>query len=238
MKLRRIEPVSTRKLKAGDVLTTRPTFIEVDPADLYVDESYQRDVSERGIKLIRKIVQGWSWAEYKPPVVWWSPPIPSRRAHDPSSARTPRASASPGCSCSVLPLTAQKVCDRAKVRMLLAPPGGNRGFHERETMAASAITQLARRQGAMVARQILEAIADAGVTPVLARHLRAAELLMRDPSYAKDRFSFQDLTATIAKCLPTEEWEAKQLAEAMAVPLYKAQAALWHRNRARKARAA
>jgi hypothetical protein len=61
--------VSIKKLVAAEIITERPRFIEVDPADLYVDERYQRDVSARGLRLIRKIVQNWNWSELKPPVV-------------------------------------------------------------------------------------------------------------------------------------------------------------------------
>jgi len=36
---------------------------------LLVDESYQRDLSARSIRLIRKIVSQWDWRRFKPPVV-------------------------------------------------------------------------------------------------------------------------------------------------------------------------
>ncbi|MFB7879787.1 hypothetical protein [Brevundimonas diminuta] len=40
----------------------------MNPADLLVNEAYQRDLAERSIKLIRRIVQGWDWTKFKPPV--------------------------------------------------------------------------------------------------------------------------------------------------------------------------
>ncbi|MBB3297865.1 MULTISPECIES: DUF6551 family protein [unclassified Rhizobium] len=40
-----------------------------DPASLVVDEGYQRGLSDRSIRLIRKIVAEWSWLAFKPPIV-------------------------------------------------------------------------------------------------------------------------------------------------------------------------
>ena len=46
-----------------------PPIIEwVDPRSLYVDESYQREISPRGVKLIRMIATGWDWSKFKPPI--------------------------------------------------------------------------------------------------------------------------------------------------------------------------
>ncbi len=45
-----------------------PIFEWVDPATLLVNESYQRDLSERSTKLIRRIIEKWSWTKFKPPV--------------------------------------------------------------------------------------------------------------------------------------------------------------------------
>lgn len=49
--------------------TEPPKFALVDPQELLVDESYQRALSNRSIKLIRRMVGGWDWRKYKPPVV-------------------------------------------------------------------------------------------------------------------------------------------------------------------------
>lgn len=46
-----------------------PVVRIVDPATLFVDETYQRGLSDRSVKLIRKIVAEWSWNAFKPPVV-------------------------------------------------------------------------------------------------------------------------------------------------------------------------
>lgn len=46
-----------------------PIFEWIDPRKLLVDEAYQRNLSERSVTLIRKIVGHWSWAKFKPPIV-------------------------------------------------------------------------------------------------------------------------------------------------------------------------
>lgn len=49
--------------------TPPPVFEWVDPCELKVDETYQRNLSERSVSLIRKIVGNWDWRRFKPPVV-------------------------------------------------------------------------------------------------------------------------------------------------------------------------
>lgn len=56
-------------LEPAPVSGARPRFIDADPAKLLVDETYQRGLSERSVALIRKIVAGWDWSRFKPPVV-------------------------------------------------------------------------------------------------------------------------------------------------------------------------
>jgi hypothetical protein len=53
----------------GQITTEPPDMKLVDPRDLFVDEKYQRGLSERSVKLIRKIVSEWDWRAFKPPVV-------------------------------------------------------------------------------------------------------------------------------------------------------------------------
>jgi hypothetical protein len=47
----------------------KPEFVDIDPRALLVDEAYQRNLSERSVRLIAKIVANWNWARFKPPVV-------------------------------------------------------------------------------------------------------------------------------------------------------------------------
>ena len=46
-----------------------PEVRQVDPVTLFVDEKYQRGLSDRSMRLIRKIVSQWSWLAFKPPIV-------------------------------------------------------------------------------------------------------------------------------------------------------------------------
>lgn len=43
-----------------------PELVWVAPTDIHVESEYQRDLSERSIKMIRNIVAGWRWAHIKP----------------------------------------------------------------------------------------------------------------------------------------------------------------------------
>lgn len=65
---------AVRALNLGDlapaVITSDAPEIEwVDPKSLLVDGDYQRALSEASVTLIRRIVAGWDWARFKPPVV-------------------------------------------------------------------------------------------------------------------------------------------------------------------------
>lgn len=54
-------------LPAPDI-AGEPRFSSADPRTLLVDETYQRNLSERSIALIRRVVAGWDWKAFKPPV--------------------------------------------------------------------------------------------------------------------------------------------------------------------------
>lgn len=65
-------PIAALKLPdvtPGVVTGLPPEYRLVDPSALYVDLDYQRGLSERSIKLIRKIVSEWDWSAFKPPIV-------------------------------------------------------------------------------------------------------------------------------------------------------------------------
>lgn len=66
--LRAIKPITLPGILPAVVSTTVPDFTWVDPRSLLVEEVYQRQLAERSIKLIRKIVAGWDWARMKPPI--------------------------------------------------------------------------------------------------------------------------------------------------------------------------
>lgn len=46
-----------------------PQLRLVPPSTLHVDDNYQRGLSERSVRLIRKIVAEWDWSAFKPPIV-------------------------------------------------------------------------------------------------------------------------------------------------------------------------
>lgn len=47
-----------------------PTIEWGNPADLYVDEDYQRDIGKAGMRLIKRVAKGgWAWRKFKLPVV-------------------------------------------------------------------------------------------------------------------------------------------------------------------------
>lgn len=66
--LRAITAINCAGLTPSTPSSSGPIFEWVNPADLLVNEAYQRDLAERSIKLIRRIVQGWDWTKFKPPV--------------------------------------------------------------------------------------------------------------------------------------------------------------------------
>ncbi|HBJ84598.1 MAG TPA: hypothetical protein DDZ88_12150 [Verrucomicrobiales bacterium] len=66
--LKPIRPLSIQGLKPATDVGAGPTFAWVKPTDLIIEDSYQRNISEKSITLIRKIVQGWEWARMKPPI--------------------------------------------------------------------------------------------------------------------------------------------------------------------------
>jgi hypothetical protein len=50
-------------------LGPRPSLEWVNPTDLHVDETYQRDLSRRSIALIGKMLREFAWNRMKPPIV-------------------------------------------------------------------------------------------------------------------------------------------------------------------------
>lgn len=65
-------PIMALKLPSkplpATILTDPPEMRLVAPTELRVEAAYQRDLSGKSIRLIRKIVAEWAWAKFKPPV--------------------------------------------------------------------------------------------------------------------------------------------------------------------------
>lgn len=66
--VRPIAPVSIAGLVPQKPATGMPICEHVDPASLFVDPAYQRDIGERGLRQIRRIIERFDWAKFKPPI--------------------------------------------------------------------------------------------------------------------------------------------------------------------------
>lgn len=66
---RAIRRMNMPDIEPGGADMPEPRFERAKPTDLMVDETYQRNLSERSVKLIRKIVANWDWRTFMPPVV-------------------------------------------------------------------------------------------------------------------------------------------------------------------------
>ena len=66
--LRPISPLPISGVTPGPVSAALPVFKWVAPRALLVEEAYQRDLGDKSVRLIRKIVAGWDWTAMKPPI--------------------------------------------------------------------------------------------------------------------------------------------------------------------------
>ncbi|MBY5605201.1 hypothetical protein HFO50_29330 [Rhizobium leguminosarum] len=66
--IRQIVPISTAGLIPGKPPTGMPIFELIDPSTLFVDPAYQRDIGERGMRQIRRVIERFDWAKFKPPI--------------------------------------------------------------------------------------------------------------------------------------------------------------------------
>lgn len=67
--LRRIEPFSNWLRQEAPNLGRRPELRWVPPTSLLVDETYQRDLGRRSLRLINSLIENFAWRKMKPPVV-------------------------------------------------------------------------------------------------------------------------------------------------------------------------
>lgn len=68
MSLRRIQPIPYKPL-APLALGPKPSVHWVSPLDLWVDDTYQRDLSRRSGQLIAKMIKEFAWNRMKLPIV-------------------------------------------------------------------------------------------------------------------------------------------------------------------------
>lgn len=66
--LRKIKPMPTPGVTPSVVQGAKPALRWVDPASLLVEDAYQRNLSEKSVSLIRRIVGEFAWASFKPPI--------------------------------------------------------------------------------------------------------------------------------------------------------------------------
>jgi hypothetical protein len=67
-KIRRIEPIGIVGLDIASPENGEPICERVNPAMLYVDPAYQRNIGARGLRQIKKIVESFDWNRFKPPI--------------------------------------------------------------------------------------------------------------------------------------------------------------------------
>lgn len=67
--LRQVTAIDIDGLSLASPPTHPPTLDWVDPTHLLVDEAYQRSISVKGQKLIKRILSDFDWRRFKPPTV-------------------------------------------------------------------------------------------------------------------------------------------------------------------------
>lgn len=72
MTKRPIAPLALDGLTPAAPPTGRPEITWIAPGGLLVDAVYQRDLSDGSLRLIRRIVEGWDWRRFKPPIAAWT----------------------------------------------------------------------------------------------------------------------------------------------------------------------
>ncbi len=70
MQVRRIQPLEREQLRGVTPAMpgNRPRVAWIDPRGLWVEERYQREFGRNGLGLARRIVAGFSWLRFKPPI--------------------------------------------------------------------------------------------------------------------------------------------------------------------------
>jgi hypothetical protein len=67
--LRAIKAMSFPDLTPAAIDGEKPILKWVAPTSLMVDATYQRDLSERSVRLIRRMIENFAWNRLKPPIV-------------------------------------------------------------------------------------------------------------------------------------------------------------------------
>ena len=272
-----VQPLTMRSVASVDLPGVRPASLagmmapmveNMRPGDLLVDEAYQREVSPKSLRLIRRIVETWDWLKFKAPVVALTDlgfevvdgqhtaiaaachpdveTIPvlvvdgsdlARRARAFVSHTVDRMQARPielwhaaVAAGDEDALTVRNVIEHAGVTLLAHNPQ-DRPWAPGETMALAAVRRLVDRRGAMRAREVLEILAGAALAPIQAEHVRSAESLLLYPEYAGGLDAAR-ITAALRDITPKQWAEAKEIAFAKRMPLWRALTAVLYRAHA------
>jgi len=277
--LRGVEPICLNGAEPEPIATGEPIFEHANPADLLVEQSYQRDLTPKSVALIRKIALGWDWRKFRPPVVVFtdagclivdgqhttiaaasrglaSIPIQIVEAPEVQSRAeafiglnrdrlqvTPvqlhHAAVAAGDETAV---TIEQVCHRAGVTIVRSAYGSYK-WKPGETMAVNAIRDLIERRGAMKARMILQALAQAGCAPVAAHEIKAAEHLFSHEDFAAELEPLAegggaDLALVVKALGDSAAKDAKMFAATHCVPYWKGLAATWFKKCRKRRKAA
>ncbi|MDX6806345.1 DUF6551 family protein [Terrihabitans rhizophilus] len=264
--LRPIAAVSAATIEPGVIGGAKPIFEWVEPASLLVDETYQRNLSEKSIRLIRRIVAGWDWNRFKPPVAVITDnglelidgqhtsiaaathpdvhqiPVMIVEAAD----RADRAAAFLGHNRDRLNVTApqmhvaavtagenhavavDRICRAIGIEVLRTQP---KTFRPRQTIAVSAITALVKARSEEIAVRVLVVLANALVAPIRGDQVKAVDLLLTDEQFAPE--IAEDKLTEVIRGMGVEaaDQEAKTFAATHKVPVWRALASVWFRDR-------
>jgi hypothetical protein len=66
---RPVKPMTFPDLKPAGFEGEKPSLQWVAPTSLLIDGTYQRDLSERSVRLIRRMIENFAWNRMKPPIV-------------------------------------------------------------------------------------------------------------------------------------------------------------------------
>ncbi|XYD07455.1 DUF6551 family protein [Methylobacterium sp. NMS12] len=119
----------------------------------------------------------------------------------------------------------ERVCAAADVTMLRIPPAGG-AYKPRTTIAIAAVRSLVTTESEEDAIWILRTLADGGLAPIAAMHMRALQHLITDENFAEvDRDAVA--RAIVATPIKPAELEAKEHAAIHRVPAWRGLAAVW-----------
>lgn len=270
--MRPVGPLEIPGLVRADLSGVFEPMVEfLIPSDLLVDTIYQRDLSPKSIALIIRIVAGWDWLKFKPPVVALTnrgfetvdgqhtaiaaatlglPRIPcividgstvERRASAFVSHATNRLQATPTqiwhaavAAGDEDALTIRNVCIKAGLELVSFPPAAS-AYRPGQTIALAAIRKLIDKRGAMRAREVLQALAQAGLAPIAADMIKAADALLNEDEYRLE-FDLERVTATIKGLGSRAHAEAREIAVAKHLPMWRALVAVMFKHRTKRAK--